>query len=76
MNANRFVARIVSCSLVALSIFLALALTRRTNADVHSAVDLAQIAPTPPMGWNSWDAYGEAVPNLTSALPPTSWPQI
>ncbi len=59
MNANRFLARIVSCSLVGLSIFLVVALTRRTSA-AHSAVDLAQIAPTPPMGWNSWDAYGEA----------------
>jgi hypothetical protein len=61
MNANRFLPRIVSCSLVGLSIFLVVALTRRTSA-AHSAVDLAEIAPTPPMGWNSWDAYGEAVP--------------
>ena len=62
MNLNRFLARSVGCSLFGLSIFLAVALTCRTSAAVYSAVDLAQIAPTPPMGWNSWDAYGEAVP--------------
>jgi len=62
MNFNRHFARIISCTLVVLASLLALALANHTNAKTHQPFDLAQIAPTPPMGWNSWDAYGEAVP--------------
>lgn len=62
MNFNRNFARLFSCTLVVLASLLALALAHHTNATVQRAFDLAQIAPTPPMGWNSWDAYGEAVP--------------
>ena len=62
MNLNCHFARIISCTLVVLASLLALALAHHTNATVHRPFDLAQIAPTPPMGWNSWDAYGEAVP--------------
>ena len=28
------------------------------------ADDFAEWAATPPMGWNSWDAYGQSVPYL------------
>lgn len=62
MNQNQYFARVASVCLVALSIFLSLALIRHTRAASRPGADAAQIAPTPPMGWNSWDAYGEAVP--------------
>ena len=43
--------------------------SRRENAEVTPApqpqrasrVDLAQVAKTPPMGWNSWDCFGVSV---------------
>src|SRR4029453_13990100 len=37
--------------------FLA-ALLALTLAAANGAADARTLAPTPPMGWNSWDAYG------------------
>jgi alpha-galactosidase len=46
------------------------------------AIAAAKVAPTPPMGWNSWDAYGltitelqfrENVQVLTTQLKPLGW---
>lgn len=62
MNTNRLLARLVSCLMVSIGCFAALAFALRANAFARPTVNSAQLAPTPPMGWNSWDAYGEAVP--------------
>jgi alpha-galactosidase len=62
MTRNHRTARFFSCALLTLSAGLLSAVTHRASASATPSTDAAQIAPTPPMGWNSWDAYGEAVP--------------
>src|SRR5271154_1495962 len=41
-----------------------LAISLLLAASVGSAAQTALLAPTPPMGWNSWDAYAQ---NITEA---------
>ena len=62
MKLNSPATRLLSCMILALSALLAVAGAHRTGVSAAPPADAAQIAPTPPMGWNSWDAYGEAVP--------------
>ena len=50
-----FVLRVTSRGMLALSIYTATAFCSST------ASTTTILAPTPPMGWNSWDSYGPAV---------------
>jgi hypothetical protein len=46
----------ISCTLFCTWILAALVVDNSPDAEAH-----ALLAATPPMGWNSWDAYGETV---------------
>jgi len=45
-----------ACTVASLAVLLGVA-----TAPVAATVQEAPLAPTPPMGWNSWDAYGTTV---------------
>jgi alpha-galactosidase len=62
MTTKLFVSRFTSCFLIASVAVLAVGLAIQGRAAVRAADETVNLAPTPPMGWNSWDAYGEAVP--------------
>jgi len=47
--------RILSCSILALSVCAAI------SPSSHAAPAATVLAPTPPMGWNSWDSFGPTV---------------
>src|SRR5262249_54465616 len=61
MNSNFSVTRIACCFLFAAALILSITLLQEKASLRAPATDLTSLAPTPPMGWNSWDAYGEAV---------------
>lgn len=62
MNSNIPLLRFACCFLFAVSLIFSITLLQETTASKNTAADASILAPTPPMGWNSWDAYGEAVP--------------
>lgn len=62
MTTKRFVARFASLFLFLSATWVGISLVNHSHASVPHSTDKVPLAPTPPMGWNSWDAYGEAVP--------------
>jgi hypothetical protein len=62
MTKKFFVSRLVSCLLISSAAVVAIGLAKTSRAAEHSPTETVSLAPSPPMGWNSWDAYGEAVP--------------
>lgn len=49
------------CLRTYLACSLLLAFTLTTSAQLHPRETDKLLAPTPPMGWNSWDSYGENI---------------
>src|SRR5215475_12336823 len=63
MNANISLLRLACCFLFAVGLILSISLLQEAATPSQSkATETPVLAPTPPMGWNSWDAYGEVVP--------------
>jgi len=62
MTTKHFLSRLASCLLISSAVLLVIGSLQPSHAAQQKAGSLVSIAPTPPMGWNSWDAYGEAVP--------------
>jgi len=62
MTTRHFLSRLASCLLFSSALLVAIGSSKLSHAARQNDASLAAIAPTPPMGWNSWDAYGEAVP--------------
>jgi alpha-galactosidase len=59
MPARTTLSLILAASLVGLSLTESFA--QRLGRSVGAAVSRRGLAPTPPMGWNSWDCYGPSV---------------
>lgn len=62
MNSNISFLRFACCFLFAVALFFSITLLQEATFSRIAATETPDLAPTPPMGWNSWDAYGEAVP--------------
>jgi alpha-galactosidase len=62
MTTKLLVSRFAAFSVLLSAVLLAIGLAKNGHASAPRSPDAASLAPTPPMGWNSWDAYGEAVP--------------
>jgi alpha-galactosidase len=62
MNSNLSLLRFASCFLFAIGLIFSISLLQETTSSRNAPPGTPLLAPTPPMGWNSWDAYGEAVP--------------
>jgi len=62
MTTKRFVSRFARLFLFLPMALAAISLANNGHAYTPRPSDKVPLAPSPPMGWNSWDAYGEAVP--------------
>lgn len=61
MISKRFLSRLVSCFVVSFILLFAALPSQQNIVGESRATEEPPLASTPPMGWNSWDAYGEAV---------------